>query len=131
VYSRSLHREHGGEWDFDPAWKRLDRVPVHAGWVRAVVRAQRELQGGLAVACPVLVLRAATSGRADALDDGVRRRDVVLDTADMVRFGPGIGARVTVVAVPDGIHDLVLSRPEVRARAFAEQFAWLQDLSLA
>ena len=35
-YTRSLHHEHDGEWDFDLSWKPVDSFPVRAGWLHAV-----------------------------------------------------------------------------------------------
>ena len=38
LYSRSIHRDHDGEWDFETDWKPLQSWPVYAGWVRAIRR---------------------------------------------------------------------------------------------
>ena len=59
LYGRSLHRDHGGEWDFDLAWKPLESLPVYAGWLRAVRRGQQRCTGGSASTAPVLVLTSA------------------------------------------------------------------------
>ena len=61
VYGRSLHVEHGGEWDYDLAWKPLESRPVYVGWLRAVRRGHAQLHAGLDVPCPTLVLSSARS----------------------------------------------------------------------
>ena len=35
-YTRSLHRDHEGDWDFDLTWKPVESFPVRAGWLRAI-----------------------------------------------------------------------------------------------
>ena len=61
VYGRSLHREHGGEWDYDLDWKPLPSRPIYVGWLRAVRRGHAQLHAGLDIACPTLVLSSARS----------------------------------------------------------------------
>jgi alpha-beta hydrolase superfamily lysophospholipase len=55
----------------------------------------------------------------------VQRADIVLDVADMRRLGPTLGSTVEVAEVPDAMHDLVLSAPEVRAHTFELVAEWL------
>jgi len=57
-YAWSLHRGYnrGGEWDYNREWKRKDSIPLRAGWLRAVVKAQERVQAGLDLSCPGLVL---------------------------------------------------------------------------
>jgi alpha-beta hydrolase superfamily lysophospholipase len=43
----------------------------------------------------------------------------------MRRWAPAIGTHVTYVAVPGARHDVVLSRPEVRARVYEELERWV------
>jgi alpha-beta hydrolase superfamily lysophospholipase len=42
----------------------------------------------------------------------------------MARYARGLGPDVTVLAFPGGLHDLVLSRPEIREAVFSQLFAW-------
>lgn len=39
-----------------------------------------------------------------------------------------LGPNVTMREVKDGLHDLVFSRPDVRAQMFVELFRWLDGL---
>ena len=43
LYAMSIHRSHGGEFDYDLAWKPIDSRPVYAGWLRAIRRGHAEL----------------------------------------------------------------------------------------
>ncbi|WP_306747556.1 alpha/beta hydrolase [Saccharothrix yanglingensis] len=129
VYGRSIHRDHHGEWDFDLAWKPLEGFPVHAGWLRAVRRAQARLHRGLDVRVPVLVLRSGRSHlHAKAWTPEAMTSDTVLDVEHMRRWGPKIGRHVVPVAVEGGMHDLFLSAEPVRRRALAEVDEFLDSV---
>jgi alpha-beta hydrolase superfamily lysophospholipase len=54
--------------------------------------------------------------------------DIVLDVADMQRLAPCLGPHVEVRAVEGGMHDLVLSKPAVRALVFTQVQAWLKAI---
>lgn len=125
-YAHSLHRAYYGEWEFNLDWKPIEGFPAYAGWMRAVMRGQRRLQAGLEIACPVLIMHSARSVLLSRWDERLLRADAVLNVAHMRRYGPGLGPRVTLVAIEGGMHDLTLSAAPVRARVFAELFAWLE-----
>jgi alpha-beta hydrolase superfamily lysophospholipase len=114
VYPKSIHKDYVGEWDFDLRLKPIEGFPTYYGWVRAVRKAQAQLQAGLAIRCPVLAIHSDES-------------DIVLNWRHMARWSPGLGKEVTVRAVPGGFHDLILSRKDVRETAFAELFGWLGE----
>jgi alpha-beta hydrolase superfamily lysophospholipase len=126
VYGESIHKDHHGEWDFDLKMKPVAGFPIHFGWMRAIRIAHAKLQQGLNITVPVLVLHSnrshlhATKWSAEAMT-----ADTVLDVADMIKFGPGLGRDVTLVEIPDGMHDLFLSAEPVRTKALAEVDSWL------
>lgn len=125
VYGRTLHRDHGGEWDYDLELKPLGGFPVHAMWLAAIRRAQRRLHAGLAVDVPVLVLAAGTGLRVRDFVPEARSADVVLDPLQIARWSTSVGPHVTCVRVPGGVHDLVLSAEPVRKQVFAEIDRWM------
>ncbi|WP_017935294.1 alpha/beta hydrolase [Nocardioides sp. Iso805N] len=127
-YTRSLHRDHGGEWDFNLVWKPVESFTVYAGWLRAIRHGHAQLHAGLDVRAPVLVLSSGASGHPAAdgdVDDLVHGTDIVLDVAQIRRWSTAVGPHVTYIAVTGAKHDVVLSRPEARARAYAELDRWL------
>jgi alpha-beta hydrolase superfamily lysophospholipase len=120
-YARSLHEEHQGEWPFDLAWKPLQSWPVYAGWIRAIRSGQARVAAGLDVPAPVLVLTSTRSGHPRSMDDpDVFSTDIVLDVEQIRRRAPLLGRRVTLVQVEGAMHDVTLSRPEVRKVVFDE-----------
>lgn len=56
-YGTSLHRDHGGEFDYNLDWKPLGGFPVTVGWINAIRRGQLQLHRGLDVGVPNLILR--------------------------------------------------------------------------
>lgn len=128
LYAQSVHKSQRGEWEFNLAWKPIAGFPAYAGWLRAITLAQRELQAGLQITCPILLMHSARSVRAKRWSAELLRGDAVLNVEHMRRFGPGLGRDVTLVAIEGGLHDLTLSAPPVREQLFRELFAWLDGL---
>ena len=124
-YGRALHVATGGEWDYDLAWKPHDGFPVRAGWIRSVRAGHRRVARGLHVAAPVLVLASGASGPGDHEHDALLTTDVILDVRDIVGRAPRLGPDVTVVEIPGGAHDLVLSPTPARERYLATVLDWL------
>jgi alpha-beta hydrolase superfamily lysophospholipase len=123
-YTRSLHRDHEGDWEFDLTWKPVESFPVRAGWLRAIRRGHAELHAGLSVPCPVLVLSSGATKRPAEMGDDVHSHDVVLDVPQIRQWAPAVGPHVTYVAIAGARHDVVLSRPEPRAQVYDELDRW-------
>lgn len=128
-YGESLNRAHHGEWEFDQRWKPVTPFPLYAGWLRAIRAAHRRVRRGLGIRAPVLLMHSAESVRHRRWDESMMAADGVLDVADMRRLGPALGPRVTLAEVAGGMHDLVLSRRDVRERVVERLFAWLEPLA--
>lgn len=130
VYGKTLHASHSGEWTYDLTKKPLGGFGITAGWLAAISRAHAELQAGLDLDCPVLVLHSTSShvpGRSVTERD--QRGDTVLDVAHMVKFAPQLGSHVTVFAVKDGLHDLVLSAEPVRRQVIERMLEFTRQAS--
>jgi alpha-beta hydrolase superfamily lysophospholipase len=128
VYGESLHCEHRGEWTFDVHWKPIAGFPVYLGWLRAIRSAHRRVARGLRIEVPTLVMHAEKSCWGRRWTEEFRTADGVLDVADIRRLARSLGANVTTVAIPDAVHDLVLSRAPAREAVFAALFAWLEKI---
>lgn len=111
AYVRSLHRDFGGEWDFDLMLKPLHGFPTYFGWIGAILAAHAKVHAGLDIACPVLTMHSDEA-------------DIVLDWRHMARWGRTLGPQPGVLAFPGGLHDLVLSRREIRDAVFGALFSW-------
>ena len=124
-YGTSLHRDHGGEFDYNLDWKPLGGFPVTIGWINAIRRGQLQLHRGLDVGVPNLILRSDHTVAETTTASGMERGDAVLDVAQIARWAGCVGNRSTIVPVPDAKHDVFLSLPQPRAVAFAELNHWL------
>lgn len=109
-------------WEYDRSWKPVEGFPVRAGWLAAVLRAQRRVHDGLAIDVPILVMASARTARKKGeYDSG----DAVLDAQAIARWSTSLGAHVTTVRIDGGLHDLTLSAGPVRERVFTELTRWL------
>ncbi len=126
LYGRSLHRDYEGDWDFNLAWKPIESLPVYAGWLRAVRQGQIRVSRGIEVPAPVLVIASSRSGNPNSIHHpDFTSTDIVLDVEQIRRRAPLLGRHVTMVQVDGAVHDVTLSRPEVRRVVFGEVAAFL------
>lgn len=124
-YGEALHKDTGGEWDYNLDLKPHEGFPVLAGWFRAIRAGHRKLKRGLAISCPVLVLASTASGDAKNPHPQVITTDSVLNVAHMKKYAPGLGQDVTLVEILGGAHDLSLSPQPARDLYFSAAAEWL------
>lgn len=124
VYARTLHQEFDGEWNFNLEWKPLHGSKVYAGWLGAILRAQARLHTELDVPAPVLVLSSTSTHWTGRMSEHAHTSDLVVDVHHIRYWATSIGRHVTYVAVEGARHDVVLSRPDVRARVYDEMETW-------
>jgi alpha-beta hydrolase superfamily lysophospholipase len=127
-YGATLHKEYGGEFDYNLQWKPIGGFPVTFGWLHAIRRGQVRLHRGLDVGVPNLILRSDRSVR-EVTDptkiDDIQRGDAVLDVKQIARWAGCIGNRSTIVPIVDAKHDVFLSVPASRQAAYRELDRWL------
>ena len=128
-YIQSIHADHHGEWQFDLRWRPLNAFPVYAGWMGAILDAHKQLRQGLTTHTPILVLHSAKSVTGPEWTPDFQNADSVLNVDHIRQGSRHLGTNVTVREVKDGMHDLILSRADVRAQVFTEMFRWLDGLS--
>jgi alpha-beta hydrolase superfamily lysophospholipase len=124
-YGSSLHRDYGGEFDYNLEWKPLGGFPVTAAWINAIRRGQSALHRGLDVGVPSLILRSDHSVAEKTPE--MARGDAVLDVAQIARWAGCVGNRGTVVPIVDAKHDVFLSLPGPRAAALGALDHWIDE----
>ena len=131
LYIWSLHKGFGkgGEWEFDLTWKTAGGLPLLAGFIGAAHRGHEEVRRGLDVRCPVLVVSSLRSGGGQEWNPTYMNSDVVLDVEDTRACAWRVGRDVTQRVVADALHDVTLSRPDVRDRAWRWILEWADGLS--
>jgi alpha-beta hydrolase superfamily lysophospholipase len=118
--ARALHVSLGGEWAYDLTLKSTPGPPIRTGWLRAILLGHQRVAGGLGIGVPILVLASTTTDFSRRWHEGLRLVDTVLDVEQIAARAVRLGPHVTVVRIPEGLHDLMLSAPHVRKQALDE-----------
>jgi hypothetical protein len=77
------------------------------------------------------MMTSTKSVRTKAWTEDLYRGDAVLDTEALARWSTRLGSHVTCLRIEGGMHDLLLSRSEVRERVYAELARWMDTYSFA
>lgn len=115
-----------GGWKPDERYRHVPSFPIRAGWVAAILRGHAQVAEGLDITCPVLVLTSARSHFASTWSEQMRQTDTVLEVSQIWKRVPALGAITTLIKLDGAIHDVILSRSEVRESAYRHIDRWLQ-----
>ena len=113
--ARALHISLGGEWDYDLALKSTPGPPIRTGWLRAILLGHQRVAAGLGIGVPILVLASTTTDFSRRWHEGLRSWtpcSMWSRSRRAVRLGP----HVTVVRIPEGLHDLTCLRRTYASR---------------
>lgn len=130
AYSQSLLADHHGRWSYDTNKKLTVSPPVEASWIRAIDRAQAEIQRGNVVKIPILLMHSDNTVVGSEWTEAFNHGDCVLDVTDISRYGRQLGPSVTEATVKGGLHDLVLSEPQVEAAVLQSMLRFIVRLGL-
>lgn len=130
AYAQSLLRKYHGEWDYNTDWKLEVSPAVSIGWLTAIHNAHKFIQKKADIKVPVLLMHSDKSIYASEWTEMHNRGDAVLDVNDISKYGKCLGQHVDEHTIVDGLHDLVLSRSDVRAKVYDIIFQWLTENGL-
>ncbi|MCJ7859504.1 alpha/beta hydrolase [Corynebacterium kalidii] len=135
TYGQSLHRSEYGEWGYDLGLKPLHARPKQVSWLVGVSREITRLHtGGFSTGVPTLLLCSDTDGAGGTVTGADGRRmpdaeafasDTVLKPSQMRAAAHLVDPDCEVRVIPGAMHDVFLSRPDVRAAAFAAVDDWV------
>lgn len=117
-YPKSIHKDYFGEWDFDKNIKPIEGFNITLGWIRGIYLGQKELKQGLKIKCPVLVMHSSKSVKPGKFKPEMKSADSVLNINDIHERAKLLGQFVSIVEIENGMHDLILSRKEVRDKVY-------------
>lgn len=124
-YAESLLKEYGGEWSYRKEWKPDILPDPDMGWARAIQTGQQELRRGK-VRVPVLLMHSAESVHNGDSKEKYNRADAILEVKSISSYGKKLGDNVTEVEFDGGLHDLALSRKNVRDKMYRVMISWLK-----
>lgn len=126
-YAYSLLKEYYGEWTYNTDWKMIYSPPVTASWVNAISTAQKKiLKNKKNIKVPILVMHSSRKIDGCNYTPEFQTGDAVLDPFMLQKVGVQLGDNREVCAIDSGIHDLILSRKEVRDAAYDTIFSFIR-----
>nr|MDE6483554.1 alpha/beta hydrolase [Rikenellaceae bacterium] len=128
-YAETLSAEHGGEWNYRKYWKPDILPDPDMGWARAIHTGQRKLRKST-ISVPVLLMRSADSVRRGDNKEKYYHADAILDVETISRYGKNLGNDVTEISLAGGLHDLALSKKEVRQKMYETMLGWLKERNM-
>ena len=129
LYNQSLLSSHYGEWDFNLNWKPEHGFPAYFKWVIAIYKAQQKLKEESDLDIPILIMHSHKSEKPKVWKDEILGMDIVLNVNHIKEIGNKLGKKVTFLPVENAIHDIFLSKKEVREKAFTEMLNWLNKMT--
>ncbi|MHA2789229.1 alpha/beta hydrolase [Corynebacterium sp. S7] len=125
-YGQSIHKSKYGEWDFDLVKKPVGGHPKYMGWLRTVMGNQKRIhRGEIDTGVPVLTLCSSHSYLSKPYSPASNTADTVLDVDQIQRWSPRLSDDVHVRKIEGARHDVFLSLPDARKKAFSVTAEWL------
>lgn len=124
-YTPSLHCDFHGEWRFNLDWKPKSYPLVRLSFVHAIFEAQKEIHQGPRLTIPALIMHSDRTTYPKKYNQDAQSSDVILCVDDIKKHANTLQGNVDVMTIKGGLHDLVLSKPPVRALVYQQLFAWL------
>ena len=124
-YAYSLLKSEKGEWEYNEDVKKSTRPEMFLHWFRAIMNAQKRVHSKLDIKSPVLVMRSGCTIVGEEWTDDYLRCDGVLNVDHIEDWAPELGEKVTTRTITGGLHDLYLSRKDVRDNAYRETFEFI------
>lgn len=126
-YNTSLLKTERGEWEFNTELKSAEWPQQYFGFLRATTRGIKWIHNGMQIKSPILMMRSGCTVNNVKWDEDYMRCDCLLDVNLLEKWAPKLGPDVTTVTVEDGMHDVFLSRKDVRDFAYRTMFEFLDD----
>lgn len=127
-YAYSLLKEYYGEWEYNTDWKMVYSPPVTASWINAISTAQSKLMKNREnIMIPILVMHSSRKIDGCNYTPEFQTGDAVLDPEMIQKRGLKLGHDRHVCTIDSGLHDLILSRKDVRDAAYDTIFSFIRS----
>ncbi|MEF9873751.1 MAG: alpha/beta hydrolase [Glutamicibacter sp.] len=124
-YTRTVSSQFSGEWDYDLGWRPVNGFKLTAGFISAVFNAQAKVKKGLDLQMPTLVMLSAEDYLLPRWHDTATRADVALNVQVVAQRSIDLGRELHLVRLPGALHDVFLSSPKIRSKAYMALGSWL------
>lgn len=125
-YVKSISKRFYGEWDYREDWKPDAGFPLYFAWLRAILKAQNQIKKGIHISQPILCLSSDNSVSGQEWSEDFFHGDAVLNVNDIKQYAAGLGESVEYIQIIGGMHDLYLSRAEVRKEALERSVSFFE-----
>lgn len=127
-YGESLHKDYKGEWAYDLQLKPNTPPPITLGWLRAIRMGHKELKKSVNISEPILLMHSTRTITNKFDIEQMYNMDAVLNVNDIQNIGKNIIGNVTAIPIEGGMHDLILSKKEVRERVYSVMLEWTSKI---
>lgn len=128
-YAESLSSEYGGEWSYRTDWKPDILPDPDMGWIRAIHIAQKQLRHRK-IRVPILLMHSAESAKSGDNKEKYHTADAILNVEDISFYGRQLGSDVTEITFKGALHDIALSRKDIRTEMYQTMLDWLKERKL-
>ncbi|MDB4837512.1 alpha/beta hydrolase [Marinomonas sp.] len=125
VYAKSLHSRFEGEWHYRLDWKPDTGFDLSFYWLKEIIRAQDKL-ANQKIGIPTLLCRSAISTIGKSSVEEMQQGDGVLNVDSMEKATRRSFTDLTINIIPQGFHDLYLSKPTARQAYLEAMSNWLK-----
>lgn len=125
IYSRAISSRYDGEWEYNAQWRPYRGFPVTSAFLNAVFDAQNAVDAGFSIDVPVLTMLSTRNYLEPKWRETAAQADVALNVHAVAHRALSLGHCVTVVRIPNAVHDIFLSKEDVRRTAYGELERWL------
>jgi alpha-beta hydrolase superfamily lysophospholipase len=126
-YGMSIYYKDKGEWQYNLAWKPHNAPSLNYGWLKAIYDGQKQIQKGIKLSKPTLVMHSKNSVYTKKWKDEMLTGDAVLNVKDIEKYAKKIKGNVQIQSIENGMHDLILSKKSVRDEVYFKLFKWLES----
>lgn len=118
AYAQSLHKSFSGSWDYNLNLKLPQSPPVTYSWLSAIYKAQNRVAKIEDMPIKTLLMHSDKSSNETTFNSACTNSDIVLNVDDIERHAKHMGDNIEIVIIPNAIHDIALSQPDVRDRYY-------------
>ncbi|MFD5598599.1 alpha/beta hydrolase [Leucobacter sp. NPDC058333] len=115
----------------DERWRPAQSHAVITGWLRAILDGHARVSRGLSITAPIVMLLSARSAIPLRWDPALTSADTVLEVDEIAKASLRLGDTLTIDRLEGALHDVFLSRVDVRAEAYDRLDRWLTGWAAA